>query len=417
MASIIEMPKLSDTMTTGKIVSWIKKEGDAVAAGEAIAEVETDKATMELEVFDAGALLKILAPAGSAVPIGGPLAIVGKPGENIDDLLNKTQSGTAKPAPKPEAKSTESAPALASASASEPAPSAEDRRIRVSPVAQRMAAEHNVDLAHINGSGPAGRIVKRDIESYLAQAPAAAQVPATRQMALTPSKGLLFEDFPLNTIRSVIARRLPESLGPVPHFYLETDVNIERSLAFKNDLQALAGEDVKITLTDILVKACAVALQRHPQVNSQFGGAYIRRFYAANIGLAVAGEDALMVPVIHSCEAKSVGQIARERLRLVEKAREGRLTPNELSGGTFTISNLGMMGITRFSAVINPPQAAILAVGAIRVEPVIQDNQIVPGKRMALTISCDHRVFDGAEGAQFLATLKSILENPLTLHL
>jgi len=410
------MPKLSDTMTTGKIISWIKKEGDAVAAGEAIAEVETDKATMELEVFDAGALLKILAPIGSAVPIGGPLAILGKPGENIDDLLQKTQSGIAKPVPKPEAKSHETAPALADASAPEAAQPAEDRKIRVSPVAQRMAAEHNVDLALINGSGPAGRIVKRDIEAYLAQPPAA-QVPATRQMALTPAKDLLFEDFPLSAIRSVIARRLPESLGPVPHFYLETDVNIERSLAFKNDLQALADEDVKITLTDILVKACAVALQRHPQVNSQFGGAFVRRFYAANIGLAVAGEEALLVPVIRSCEAKSVGQIARERIYLVEKAREGKLTADELSGGTFTISNLGMMGITRFSAVINPPQAAILAVGAIRVEPVIQDNQIVPGKRMALTISCDHRVFDGAEGAQFLATLKSILENPLTLHL
>ena len=435
MASIIEMPKLSDTMTTGKIISWLVKEGDAVKSGSAIAEVETDKATMELEVFDDGSILKIIAPADSAVPIGAPLAILGQPGEDIQGLLQQALGGKAVSAPAPETKQEQKPEAVAPAEeASEESDSTtESGRHRVSPVAQRMALEHNVDITKITGSGPMGRIVKKDIQDYLAKgipaaspapqaAPAVASTPAPSAPSFPPtvipasSGEQAYVDVPLNRIRQIIAERLPQSIGPVPHFYLEIDVDPEPMMEMKTKLQSLSAE-THLTLTDILIKGCATALQRHPEVNSQFIGNAVRRFYIANIGIAVAGEGTLLVPVIKFCDAKSIGQIARERAHLVEKAQQSKLTPDELSGATFTISNLGMMGITRFCAVINPPQAAILAVGSIRDVPVVKDGQVVPGKRMTMTLSCDHRAFDGAEGAKFLATLKNILEKPLTLYL
>jgi pyruvate dehydrogenase E2 component (dihydrolipoamide acetyltransferase) len=417
------MPKLSDTMTTGKIISWIKNEGDQIEAGEAIAEVETDKATMELECFDDGTLLKILASVDSAVPIGGPIAIIGKKGEDVEQMTKQALAGgtvasaeTKQAAPKSKSEaevSATSSPAPA-APAPETKPSGEGGKLRVSPVAQRIAAEENIDVRTIQGSGPSGRIIKRDIEAYLAQTPGAA---APVSAPTTAGEGLTYEDIQLSGIRATMARRLPESLGPVPHFYLEIDVDAQALLEMKNQLQSHAGEEQKITLTDILIKACAIALRRHPEINSQFNGASVRRFHEANIGIAVAGQGTLLVPVIRSCQCKSIGQIALDRANVVEKGQAGKLSVDEMSGGTFTISNLGMMGITRFCAVINPPQAAILAVGTVRDEPVVKDGAVVPGKRMSLTMSCDHRVFDGAEGARFLATIKKILENPMALCL
>lgn len=435
MASIIEMPKLSDTMTTGKIISWTANEGDKIEPGTAIAEVETDKATMELEVFEDGTLLKILADADTAVPIGTPIAIMGEPGEDIQDLIEKAKSAQkeSKQESKKEKQKEETPPAeskqptaekssakQAPPVSSEPQQPKEGGKIRISPVAQRMALELNVDITKVSGSGPSGRIVKRDIEEFAAQGAAAGAPAATESTppAVIPPMmgGEAYVDVPLNRIRQITAERLPQSLGPIPHFYLDIDIDPVPMLEMKDKLQSLA-EDVKITLSDILVKGCATALQRHPEINSQFLGKAVRRFSIANIGLAVAGKDSLSVPVIKFCDAKSIGQIARERIQLIEKAQNGKLTPDDLSGATFTISNLGMMGITKFCAVINPPQAAILAIGSIREVPVVQDGQVVPGKRMTVTMSCDHRAFDGADGAQFMATLKKILEKPLTLYL
>ena len=432
MASIIEMPKLSDTMTTGKIITWVVNEGDAVKSGSAIAEVETDKATMELEVFEDGTLLKIIAQADSAVPIGAPIAILGQAGEDIQGLLQQILGGKTAAASAPAAQ-TDEKPAYpaTSAAASDTAGESEavtgSGHFRISPVAQRMVMQHKVDISKILGSGPMGRIVKKDIEDYLAKiavapqpAPAATAAPATvfppTVIPASTGEQQTYVDIPLNRIRQIIAERLPQSIGPVPHFYLEIDIDPEPMMEMKNKLQSLSAE-THLTLTDILIKGCAAALQRHPEINSQFIGNAVRRFYIANIGIAVAGEGTLLVPVIKFCDAKSIGQIARERAHLVEKAQQSKLTPDELSGATFTISNLGMMGITKFCAVINPPQAAILAVGSIREVPVVKDGQVVPGKRMNFTLSCDHRAFDGAEGAKFLATLKNILEKPLTLYL
>lgn len=415
MATIIDMPKLSDTMTTGKVLSWLKQEGDTVKNGDTIAEVETDKATMELECFEEGTLLKIVAEPNHPIPVGGTIAIVGQPGENIEGLIDSpagtsTQS-TGRQSPSLEGRDTanQTNPTVETPAAA---------KIAISPVARRMAKEHNVDLTHLTGSGPGGRIIRKDVETYLAKNRSLTEkVSPPPLTTVNPTANAPYEDVPLSSIRETMARRLPESLGPVPHFYLETDIDVEPSLALKNEFQSITSDDIKITLTDILIKACAISLLRHPEVNSQFGGDFIRRFQSANIGLAVAGEGTLLVPVIRTCEDKSISQLANERTALVTKARQGRLSVEELKDATFSISNLGMMGITRFSAVINPPQAAILAVGAIREEPVVRDQEIIIGKRMSLTLSGDHRTFDGAEGSRFLATLKNLLEKPLSLFL
>lgn len=418
MATIIEMPKLSDTMITGKIVSWLKNEGDALKSGTAIAEVETDKATMELEVFDDGVLLKILAEKDSSVPIGAALAIIGKPGEDITGLLGAAQSKTSPAAPP--AKDKEAAAPVSSALPTTAAPVAAPQsapeaagRIRVSPVAQRIAADRNVDIRLVKGSGPGGRIVKRDVEDFLEKGGAPITAPPAPSAPVSTEP---YQDIPLSSMRATIAARLPQSLGPIPHFYLEMDIDAAPLLEAGKQIKELAGE-VRITLTDLIIKACAVALRKHPAVNSQFAGGALRRFNVVNIGLAVAGDGHLLVPVIPHCESKTLEQIARDRAALVEKGQKGRLSLDEMSNGTFTISNLGMFGITRFQAIINPPQAAILAVGATREEPVVKDGQIAPGRRMSLSLSCDHRVFDGAEGAQFMATLKKILETPAALCL
>ncbi len=405
MATLIEMPKLSDTMETGKILTWIKQEGEKVEAGEVIAEVETDKATMELECFENGTLLKILAQPDMSIPIGGAIAIIGKPNENVDEMAQKAEQKKSQT----EQKETKKATRIPVEQVTGNQTVEDSAKLRVSPVAQRIAAQNNIDLSKIQGRGPGGRIVKKDVEAFMSQKPSPAPTHFTEESA--------YEEIPLSSNQETMAKRMPLSLGPIPHFYLEIEIDADALTSMKKELQSYST-DQEITITDIFIKACALSLKRHPQINSQFvPPAAVRRFRSANIGIAVAGEDTLLVPVLRSCACKSLAHLAQERKELVVKAQAGKLSVEDMSGGTFTISNLGMMGITRFKAVINPPQAAILAVGTIREEPVVKEGAVIPGNRMSLTLSCDHRVIDGAEGAKFLATLKNILENPLALCL
>lgn len=427
MAQIIDMPKLSDTMVTGRIVSWVINEGDTVSSGDTIAEVETDKATMDLDTFDEGVLLKILAQVDDAVPVGGPIAILGEEGEDIaglieeaksmgdkaasdanDDQQENTKSETKESKPEPK-KEDQPAPAAKSDS---PKPSS-GGKLKASPVAQRLAAEHGINLQSIEGSGPGGRVVKKDVEAAISGGGGGGQAPVSSIPAMQIS-GEPYEDIALSSVRSTIAQRLPQSLGPVPHFYLEVDVDAEPIMKFKKQVQELAG-DVKVTLTDVIIKACTVALKKHPMVNSQYNGSTVRRFNVVNMGIAVAGPGTLLVPVIKNCEMKGLTDIAQDRAVLVQKGQEGKVSGDDMAGATFTISNLGMMGITRFQAIINPPQGAIMAVGAIRDEPVVKDGAVVPGKKMSFTISCDHRVMDGADAAYFMQTLAGIIENPVGL--
>ena len=391
MAVLIDMPKLSDTMTEGRILSWYKSEGDHVDAGDVIAEIESDKAALELECFEEGTLLKILVPGDTDVPIGDPIAIIGQPGEDTDAILKEAQKTKESLPPLMEKKAASPEPALSQESCVE--------KLRISPSARKMAKERGIDLNQVKGTGPDGRIIKQDIETYLERAGSTE----------TESDSTGFTDVPLSSIRAVIAERLPQSLGPVPHYYLEIDVDAAPLLTWKDRCQD-ADKETKITVTDLLIQACATALQRYPYVNGRFVGNAVRLSSTVNIALAVSTEAGLLAPTLHSCESKSIPEIAWERSRLVEKAHQGKLSPDEMANGTFTISNLGMMGIPRFSAVINPPQAAILAVGSIRDEAVVEEGRIVAGKRMGLTLSCDHRVFDGAEGAKFLSCLKELLE-------
>jgi len=426
VAQIVDMPKLSDTMVTGKLLTWMVEEGQTVESGEAIAEVETDKATMELESSEAGVLLKRLANLDEPIPVGAPIAILGEKNEDITGMIQYAdqlrqqaeakfaESSGAKPKQKPQSSPT--SPSFETTIHTSQKPN-NGGGLRVSPVAQRMAAEHGIDVTQLQGTGPGGRIVKRDVQAYLNQGDTpTGSIPSVKTWQ-PETHGKTYEDIQLNSIRASMASRLPQSLGPVPHFYLETEVNAEALLRMKQDLQELLKEEIHITLSDILIKACALALTRHPEVNSQFLENSVRRFYTSNIGFAVAGQDTLLVPVIPACEQRTLSKIAEEREVLVKKAQQGRLSQEEMANGTFTISNLGMFGITRFSAVINPPQAAILAVGTVREEPVVKEGQIVPGKRMNLTLSCDHRAFDGAEGSRFLQTLKQILETPSSICL
>lgn len=402
MAVLLKMPKMSDTMTEGQIVNWIKQEGDPVESGECLAELETDKAVLELESETSGVLLKILVEANRTVPLGVPLAVIGRKGEDISGLLEQIHSQNQTSI---DVNSKTIQPAMISTSIQS---SIKDTgKQRMSPIVKRLAAEHRIDLGTINGSGPQGRIIKRDIDTFLTQ-----QKETAFSLA---DDAIPHNDIPLNSYRKTMVDRLSESLGPIPHFYLETDVNVRNLLEFKNNLQSNLNE-TRISLTDIFIKACAVSLQRHPAVNSRFLDTSVRQYKTVNIGIAVATDNALLAPVIKSCETKTIQQIATERAELVRKAQRKKLSPDETNGGTFTISNLGSFGITRFKAVIDPPQAAILAVGCVRDEAVVDNGSVIAGKRMTLTLSCDHRAFDGADGARFLATLKELLEEPHSLE-
>ena len=419
MAKIIGLPKLSPTMEEGTLVSWTKKEGDEVDVDDLLAEVETDKATMEFRSFDRGVLLKILVEEGETLEPDVPVAIIGKAGEDISDLLAQVESGAGK-APEPASKSeTESQPAAEPEpvkSEQAPAPSesasasaSSGGRVLSSPLVRKLARQRDIDLRTVNGSGPHGRIIKRDIESYTA--PSAPSVGATAERRSPRIVNA-------SSMRRTIARRLTESKQTVPHYYLTIDVDIAPlSDARKAMNAALEAEGRKVSLNDLIIKAAAVALRRVPEVNASWMDKEIHYHQVVDVSVAVAIDDGLMTPVVRDADRKGVAEIAEEVRDLAARARDKKLQPEDMTNGTFSISNLGMFGIEEFSAVINPPEAAILAVGTLREEPVVVDGAIVPGRRMRFTMSCDHRVIDGATGAKFMAAFKTIIESPLTMLL
>jgi pyruvate dehydrogenase E2 component (dihydrolipoamide acetyltransferase) len=428
MAEIIEMPKLSDTMTEGVVAAWHVKVGDKIAAGDLLAEVETDKATMELESYFDGVVLHLALEEGAAVPIGQLMAVIGKEGEDLDQILadyqaNKGGAPAANSEPPAEAPVLSHEPPSAVAQTAPSTAPNNDTRLKASPLAKAMAREKGIDLQALQGSGDGGRIVKRDIEEAAVSTPAAplaasvsaaSEVPVTAPAAAS-STGDAYTDEPLSQMRKTIARRLAESKFTAPHFYLTIPIRMERTAAFRQELNA--ESDVKVSFNDLMIKAVAVALRQHPKVNASWLGDKIRYHHHINIGMAVAVDEGLLVPVIRNADNLGLSTIARQSRDFAERARARKLKPEEMQGNTFSVSNLGMMGIEQFTAIINPPDACILAIGAIQDEPVVEGGQIVPGKVLRVTLSNDHRVVDGALGAAFLQTLKALLENPIRLLL
>jgi pyruvate dehydrogenase E2 component (dihydrolipoamide acetyltransferase) len=433
MATKVIMPKLSPTMEEGQISRWLKKEGDKVSMGEPLAEIDTDKATMEMQALANGVLRKIIINEGQSAPLGQLIAIIAEPNEDIASLLSEAPAaGPAKqeqakqeqekpaeqPAPQPQAKAAaaSAAPAPRPVDNGQPrAASADSGRMIVSPLAARMAAEAGIDLRSLQGSGPGGRIVKRDIEAAISQPKPEPSFPRAVGVGQIPQIGAsAYRDEPASEIRKTIARRLVTSLGPVPHFFLTTEIEMDRAAEMRRDINAL-DPDLKISINDVIIKVAAAALVQHPEVNASFQEKFVRYYERADIGVAVAIEDGLITPVVRAADQKSLSQIAAEVRELAERARSRRLKPEEYTGATFSISNLGMFGIDEFTAVINPPEGAILAVGAMSAKPVVRDNEMVIRQMMRVTMSCDHRVVDGATGAKFLQTFKKILENPLYL--
>src|ERR1051325_11417336 len=436
MATKVIMPKLSPTMEEGQISRWLKKEGDKVSMGEPLAEIDTDKATMEMQALSNGVLRKILINEGESAPLGQPIAIIGEPDEDISELLKS--AGTAKPAkaeaapaklpeseatPAVEAKPKESAPAPSVSGDGKRSPEgvAPSGRTLISPIAARMAAEAGINLSSLKGSGPGGRIIKSDVESAMSSKGAPSAKPSLRPLALPrqaepgavhgPSA---YRDEPMSEMRRTIARRLVTSLGPVPHFFVTSEIDMERAADMRRSINELYP-DAKLSINDLIIKVAAVALIQHPQVNASFQEKTIRYYEHADIGVAVATENGLITPVVRAAELKTLPEIAGEVRELAERARARELKPEEYMGATFSISNLGMFGIEEFTAVINPPEGAILAIGAMGPKPVARQNEIVIRQTMRVTMSCDHRVIDGATGAKFLQTFKQIMENPLYL--
>ncbi|MBK6947777.1 MAG: pyruvate dehydrogenase complex dihydrolipoamide acetyltransferase [Haliscomenobacter sp.] len=430
MAEIIRMPRMSDTMEEGNIVAWLKKEGDKVESGQTIAEVETDKATMELDTYTDGVLLHIAVKEGP-VPIDGIIAVIGQPGEDWQAAIAASQ-GSNGAAPPPSASSEKPSPAPQPVSGEPSADEASDQRVKASPLARNIAKEAGVDLGQIQGSGDSGRIVKRDVEAAMQSAPAPAKAPAPKPVALVPSavetpapvtpapsfsapvsEGGAYEEVNLSQMRKVIARRLSESKFSAPHFYLTVEINMDKAIQMRARLNEVAP--VKLSFNDLVIKAAALSLRQHPAINASWLGDKIRYHNEVHIGVAVAIEEGLLVPVIRHADMKSLSQINTEVKNQAAKAKDRKLQPEEMQGNTFTISNLGMFGIEEFTAIINPPDACILAVGGIIEKPVVQNGQIVVGNTMKVTLSCDHRVVDGAKGAAFLQTLRQMLEDPIRM--
>ena len=418
MAEVIMMPRLSDTMEEGNIVGWLKKVGDKVSPGDILAEVETDKATMELESFYEGTLLHIGVPEGT-IAVGALLAIIGKDGEDISGLLSGNGASD-KPATEQTKADTASAQEKpASAEETQPkeedkkneTPSSTDSRVKASPLAKAIASDKGIDISKVHGSGDGGRIIKHDVENYSGQSNTAA--PAQKRQVQT--SGEAFKDIPLTQIRKTIARRLGESMFTAPHFYLTLEVDMEAAMQAREALNK--GGDVKISYNDLVIKAVSLSLVKHPQVNSSWMNDFIRENYVVNIGVAVAVGEGLLVPVVKNANFKSLIEINSEVKTLAGKAKDKKLGLEEMQGNTFTISNLGMFDIEAFTAIINPPDACILAVGTIVAKPVVKNGAVVAGNTMKVTLSCDHRVVDGAVGAKFLQTFKGYMENPVTMLL
>ena len=421
MAEVIYMPKLSDTMTEGVVASWLKNVGDAVKSGELLAEIETDKATMEFESFYDGVLLHIGVETGKAAPVNALLAIIGQAGEDISSILNAAPSAEpakteeVKPAPVVETPAPKATPAPAavpvSAPKSTPKPAVNNDRVYASPLAKKLAEEKGIDLQYVAGSGENGRIVKRDVDHYMPH-PNGVSASAGNSGGLTTET---YTDEPISQMRKTIARRLAESKFTAPHFYLTLDIDMDNAMAFRTSVNATEG--YKISFNDIVVKAVALSLRKHPTVNSSWMGDFIRRNQHVNIGVAVAVEDGLLVPVVRFADTKGFMQISSEVKDFAGRAKEKKLQPADWEGNTFTISNLGMFGIESFTAIVNPPDSCILAVGGIKEIPVVKNGQVVPGNVMKVTLSCDHRVVDGASGSAFLQTFKNYMENPVSMLL
>lgn len=421
------MPKLSDTMTEGVVATWNKKVGDTVKKGDILAEIETDKATMEFESFYNGTMLYIGVEKGQGAPVDAVLCIIGNPGEDIQPLLEAAKNSSAKkeeaPAKKEEPKKEEPAPQkVAAEKKPEPVKVAQpvmaevsengDGRIKASPLAKKLAAEKGLDLNAVSGTGEHGRVVKRDVESWHPGKMGNLSFGGGSAVINTKES---FTEEPVSQMRKTIARRLSESMFTAPHFYLTMEIDMDQAAKSREAINAMGT--VKVSFNDMVIRACAAALRRHPKVNSSWLGDRIRYNQHVHIGVAVAVEEGLLVPVVRFADQKSFAQIGAEVKEYAKKAKEKKLQPSDWEGNTFTISNLGMFGIEEFTAIINPPDACILAVGGIKDTPVVKNGQVVPGKVMKVTLSCDHRVVDGATGAAFLQTLKMMLENPVTMFM
>ncbi len=447
MATKVFMEALSPTMEEGKLVKWLKNEGDAVKSGDPIGEVETDKAIMELVARGDGILRKRLIAEGVAVPVGTLVGVIAAKDEDIDALVagaatasaaaSSAAPSAAAPSPTPTARAQESTgPAIAAPAEppqrpaqpvppAPPAAAAQDgqghatsgngEHVRSSPLARRLATERGVNLGSVQGSGPGGRIIKRDIEAAASTGPAAAEssrpsvVPSSR-----PSFEGDYQDVPLTQIRKIIAKRLGESIGPIPTFYLTAELDLTRVMEMRAAMAEL-GDQFKVSVNDVLLKAIAVALSQHPEVNAHWLGDHIRYFNRVHLGMAVATDDGLIVPVIWDADTKRLSEISSESKALAKRARERKLKPEEFTGSTFSVSNLGMFGIDQFTAIINPPEAGIIAIGSGEDRLVVEDGEAVIRKRVRLTMSCDYRIIDGAVGAKFLQTLRRLVENPLML--
>jgi pyruvate dehydrogenase E2 component (dihydrolipoamide acetyltransferase) len=450
MATIIGLPKLSPTMEEGVLAKWHKKEGDKISPGDVIAEVETDKANMDFPLEDEGTLLKLLVKEGDTVKLGAPVAILGEAGEDTADLEKQAASGgngqpggaASLPEAGPGPETSKEAPAQAAAAAetseprdkAPPTPSAAGGgsaaasagTLLASPIAKTLAAEHGIDLRKIRGSGPGGRIVERDVRAVL-ETPAPAPTPSPPTPAPAPrpptvDTGDEFTDRSLSMMRKTIARRLTEAKQTIPHFYLTTDCDAGPLVAFRASMNKVVAEGEKVSVNDLVVKAAALALRKVPEANAAFLGDRIRYHGRVHVGVAVSVEDGLITPVVRDADEKGVRRIGAEVRDLAARARAKKLGPDEYTGATFTVSNLGMYGLDHFQAIINPPEGAVLAVGAVRKQPVVVtgedgEDRLAIGQRMGLTLSCDHRVIDGALGARYLQALVQILENPAALAL
>jgi pyruvate dehydrogenase E2 component (dihydrolipoamide acetyltransferase) len=422
MAIKIEMPKLSDTMEEGVIAKWNVKEGDTVSAGDIIAEVETDKATMDVEVFDGGTILKIVPGEGDAVPLGGLIAIIGDAGEDISSLLDSdggaTSDSSASTESSKEVEQTETTVSVTQVPTAANDSTSSDGRIKASPLAKKIAEEKGIDLQSVAGSGPEGRIVKKDVENVTSTAGSSLTrpgAPSSAPVSAPSFSSLESREVKVSQMRKVIAKRLSESKFSNPHFYETIDIDMKAAVEARTLLKDKL--DVKVSFNDIVVKASAIALSRHQAINSSWMGDVIVEHGDVHIAVAVAIDEGLMTPVIRHVDKKGLLDISSETRALAGLARDRKLTPEQMEGSTFTISNLGMFGIEEFTAIINPPNACILAVGAIRDVPVIENGAVVPGKRMKVTLSSDHRIVDGAKAAEFLNTLRSLIENPLSMLL
>ena len=410
MATTVVMPQMGFDMQEGTIVRWLKQEGDEVSRGEAIAEIETDKAIVEMEAFASGVLLKTVVGEGDTVPVGQTIAVIGAPGEPLPDL------GSAPAAPAA-AEAQPEAPAVAEAASVAEAPASAAEQVRASPLARRLAEERGIDLAQVKGSGPGGRITRDDVLEFEPQtAEAASPAPAAEAAPATAGDGGPdVEIMQLSRMRQTIARRTVQSMQEAPHFYVTADVDMTLALTLRQQLnEKLAGE-ARVSINDMIIKACALALVKYPAFNSSFQGDHLRVHKQVNIGIAVALEAGLLVLSLGDCRGKSLAEISRASREVVERAQAGVLREDDYSGGTFSISNMGMFDVDAFSAIIYPPQAAVIAVGTVRKQPVVRDDQITVAQVMKATLSTDHRVADGAQAAEFAVEVKRLLENPVNL--